>query len=175
MQRMRLTTILAAFIGLAGVVACGGAATPPDHPSLPVSSAPSPSAAQCVDGYIRDVFNRGDIAATDRYFDERAVDHAPWPGHPATRAGFKAGLTELRRAFPDLEVTVQRKLIDGDLVAVHMTIRGTHRGAFMGAPPTGKRIEIEAIDIVRIAGGKVAEHWGVLDEAKMGQQLGLTP
>ena len=169
MQCMKLMTILAACIGLVGVVACGSnAAARADSPSLTSSSA-----AQCVDGYVRDVFNRGDVAAADRYFDPRVVDHAPWPGQPATLAGFKAGLTDLRRAFPDLEVTVQRKVTDGDLVAVHMTIRGTHRGVFMGAPPTGKRIEIEAMDFVRISGGKVVEHWGVLDEAKMGQQLGL--
>lgn len=168
-QGMNLMTQMATAIALLTALGCGGATARPETPSLTSSS------SSCVDGYVRDVFNRGDLAAADRYFDSRMVDHAPWPGQPPTLAGFKAGLAELRRAFPDLEVTMHRTVTEGDLVAVHMTLRGTHRGAFMGAPPTGKRIEVEAMDIVRVAGGKVTEHWGVLDEAKMSRDLGGGP
>ena len=52
---------------------------------------------------------------------------------------------------------------------------GTHQGEFMGLPPTGKRIEVDAIDIVRIRNGQLAEHWGVFDAMLMMQQLGAIP
>jgi predicted ester cyclase len=66
-------------------------------------------------------------------------------------------------------------LAEGDMVCARVTFSGTHQGEFMGLPPTGKRIEVDAIDIVRIRDGQVAEHWGVFDAMLMMQQLGAIP
>jgi steroid delta-isomerase-like uncharacterized protein len=130
---------------------------------------------QLVNSFVEDVFNGGDIAAADRYLDAAFVDHAPWPGQPGTRDGFKAGLVDFRAAFPDFKVDVERVIAEGDTVVGHYTMSGTHLGAFMGAPPTGKTFRVEAIDIVRLRGGQMVEHWGVFDGAALAQQLGLAP
>lgn len=124
--------------------------------------------------FIDVVFNRGETEAIDRYFDSSLVDHAPWPSQPPTVAGFKAGLSALRSSFPDLRVEVMRTVAEGDLVVGHLRMSGTHLGEFMGAGPSGKTFDIEAIDIVRMRDGRIAEHWGVIDEAGMARQLGLS-
>ena len=67
----------------------------------------------------------------------------------------------LRPAFPDLSVEIHDQVAEGDRVTTRKTIRGTHRGELFGIPPTGKRVEIDVIDIVRLANGRYAEHWGV--------------
>jgi steroid delta-isomerase-like uncharacterized protein len=87
-------------------------------------------------------------------------DHAPWPGHSHDRAGFRDGLSEMRGAFPDLRIAVRQTIADGDRLAVHFSISGTHLGPFMGTPASGKTFEVEAIDIVRLRDGCIAEHWG---------------
>ncbi len=118
-------------------------------------------------------FNDGAIADMDRLFTIDVVDHAPWPGQTADVAGFKAGLAEMRASFPDFHMSVERTVIQGDLVAVHFTISGTQLGEFMGTPASSKTFEIEAMDILRMTDGRIAEHWGVIDEAGMAAQLGL--
>ena len=101
------------------------------------------------------------------------VDHAPWPGHTPDLAGFEAGLAEMRLSFPDLSAEVLRIVAQGDLLAVHFKMSGTQLGPFMGAPATGKTFAIEAMDIVRLQDGRIAEHWGVMDAAAMAARLGL--
>ena len=81
----------------------------------------------------------------------------------------------LRSAFPDFKATIDDMLADGDRVATRMTWTGTHQGEFMGIPPTGKRISIQVIDFVRFADGRFAEHWGLMDNMGMMQQLGAIP
>jgi predicted ester cyclase len=66
-------------------------------------------------------------------------------------------------------------IAEGDKVATRKTFHGTHRGEFMGISPTGQRVSIELIDIVRIADGKVVEHWSMGDNLGMMQQLGVVP
>lgn len=117
--------------------------------------------------------NAGDVAAVDGLFTADMVDHAPWPGQTADVAGFKAGLAEMRQSFPDLHVTVERTVSQGDLLVVHFRMSGTQLGEFMGAPASSKTFNVEAVDIVRLTNGRIAEHWGVMDAAGMAAQLGL--
>ena len=129
---------------------------------------------QVLEDFVQAVFNRGDVEAADRYFDTAFVDHAPWPDQPPTVAGFKAGLAQMRRSFPDLRVAVERIVAEGDLVVGHYKMSGTHLGDFMGAAAGGRTFAIEAIDIVRMRDGRIAEHWGLIDEAGLARQLGLS-
>ena len=66
-------------------------------------------------------------------------------------------------------------IAEGDEVWVHSRLVGTHRGEFMGIPPTEQKVDIEGIDRVRVSDGKAIEHWGVTDTAKMLQQMGIAP
>ncbi|MBI2717157.1 MAG: ester cyclase [Rhizobiales bacterium] len=121
------------------------------------------------------VFNRGEIDAADRFFAAGFVDHAPWPGFSPDVAGFKAGLADIRKSFPDLRMTIQRTVAEGDLFAIQSTLSGSQLGEFMGQKASGKTFSVEAIDIVRMADGRIAEHWGLIDTATMAGQLGLQP
>ena len=112
-----------------------------------------------------------DLAAA--LFTQDFVDHAPWPGHSADVAGFLAGLAEMKAAFPDLAVEVQRTALQGDLLAWHFTLSGSHLGPFMGVQPTGRSFRVEAMDMLRMEDGRIAEHWGVIDGAAMMEQLAL--
>jgi steroid delta-isomerase-like uncharacterized protein len=129
--------------------------------------------AQRFNELVAVVFNRGDIGAAEQFFHTSLIEHAPWPGHSADVAGFKAGLAELRKSFPDLHMTVERTIAQGDLVVAHMTMSGSQLGEFMGSPASGKTVSIEVIDIVRMTDGRIAEHWGIMDAAGMAGQLGL--
>ena len=78
--------------------------------------------------------------------------------------------------FPDLRFETEDVVSSGDKVVSRIRATGTHTGDFMGMPPTGKRVDVQAIDIIRFAGDGLAhEHWGVFDALAMMQQLGAIP
>jgi predicted ester cyclase len=92
------------------------------------------------------------------------------------------GLKELKQyvssvyeAFPDSHRTIDDIIVEGDKAAVRFTATGTHTGAFMGIPPTNKKITYWAIEINRFSGGKLVETWGRLDTLGLMQQLGVVP
>lgn len=119
------------------------------------------------------VFNGHDPAAAAALITADFVDHAPWPGQTPDLAGFQAGLAEMLVAFPDLKVEVERTVSEGDMLTAHFILSGTHLGPFMAVPASGKTFRAEAIDILRMREGRIAEHWGVIDAAAIMQQLGL--
>ena len=79
-------------------------------------------------------------------------------------------------AFPDINITVEDAIAEGDQVVTRYTIRGTHRGETEEfGPPTGRQMELEGITIHRIEGGKIVEEWERYDNLSVMQQLGLVP
>jgi steroid delta-isomerase-like uncharacterized protein len=78
-------------------------------------------------------------------------------------------------AFPDLNVTVEDEIAEGEMVVTRWTIRGTHQGDLEGIAPPGQQIELEGITIHRIEGGKIVEEWERYDNLGMMQQLGAVP
>jgi steroid delta-isomerase-like uncharacterized protein len=121
--------------------------------------------------FYAEVFNTGNMAAADKYIARSYIEHDPFPGQPPTLAGLKRGFTQYRAAFPDLHFTVQDVIGEGDEVVVRWTATGTQKGKFMGIAPTGRRIHMNGVDIIRIVHGKAVEHWGYEDEMGMMQQL----
>jgi len=89
--------------------------------------------------------------------------------------GMKQFVTGLRTAFPDLCFTMDREAAEGDKVAVRWYITGTHKGPFLGAPPTGNAIKDQGIDIFRIRDGRIAEIWVNENDLGLLQQIGLIP
>jgi predicted ester cyclase len=81
----------------------------------------------------------------------------------------------MKQAFPDAMVIPEAMVAEGDKVAVRFTVRGTHRGEFMGIAPTGKEVVVQGMDINRMANGKIVERWGIADSLSMLQQLGVIP
>jgi steroid delta-isomerase-like uncharacterized protein len=96
-------------------------------------------------------------------------------GIPEGPEDMKEALIAIRRGFPDIDVTVEDIIAEGDKVVVRNTWRGTHQGEFNGIPATGRQIEIGGIVIWRIENGKIAERWATVDTLSLLQQLGVIP
>jgi len=126
--------------------------------------------------FYDEVFSKGKLSVVDELADRNFVDHEPpLPGFKSGIEGVKQLINAMRTGFPDLQVAVNEVISHGDKVVARATFSGTHKGAFMNIPPTGKRVAFEGIDIVRFSGGKAAEHWGVTDNLGLLTQLGAIP
>ena len=122
-----------------------------------------------------EVWNQGNLATVD---EVRAVDfafHGPGGAEEKGRAGLKEFVTKFRAAFPDVCATVENIVAEGEYVALRTSTTGTHRGDWMGIPPTGKRVTLTLNVLSRFAGGKEAEAWEELDMLSFMQQLGVIP
>ena len=123
-----------------------------------------------------EAFNDGNLAVVDEVVAEDFVEHAPMPpGTPSGIAGLKAFITALRAAFPDQHYDVLRSVSQGDTHVLYVKNSGTMTGDFMGMPASGKHASWDEVHIARAAGGKLVEHWQVIDQLSMLQQLGFIP
>jgi steroid delta-isomerase-like uncharacterized protein len=117
-----------------------------------------------------DVAGFGDLVADD------FVEHQGGPGLPPTKEGTLEFFRILLAAFPDMRMDVEDLIASGDKTVARVKVTATHRGEFMGVPPTGQRVDVELIDIMRFDdAGLVCEHWGVADMLSLMQQLGVVP
>ncbi len=117
----------------------------------------------------------GDLAVIDEFIAGDFVDHAAPPGLAPGREGFKQLVGIWRRAVPDLWLTVDAIVAEGDLVAIAWTSGGTHQGELMGIPPTGRTGKVAGITFSRLADGRIVERWGNSDDLGLLQQLGVIP
>lgn len=122
---------------------------------------------------IFEAVSRGNLEAFDELVAGSHVYHSD--PHLNGPEGQKQMVTMFRTAFPDLQLTVDAQVAEGDMVVSRVTARGTHNGDLMGVAPTGKRVTVSSISMMRMAGGKVAEEWELIDEAGMMRQLGVIP
>jgi len=88
---------------------------------------------------------------------------------------YKQSTSESYNVIPDLHFAIDDIVVEGDKVAVRFTLTGTHKGEFMGHPPTNKKLKEWAIIIYRVVGGKFVEGWERGDTLGLMQQLGLIP
>ena len=124
---------------------------------------------------INDFWNQGDVGVIDELYAIDYLGHDPSGLHGATLEEFKQSAAGLFTAFPDFHLVLNDEVIDGDKIAKRWTVTGTHKGQFMGIPPTGNHITITGISFYRIADGKVVETWWSSDALGMLEQLGVIP
>jgi steroid delta-isomerase-like uncharacterized protein len=122
---------------------------------------------------LDEAFTNGNVAVLDELLADNFVDHSPPPNVSPDKAGVKEIVKMFRSGLPDLKVTVEDMVAEGDKVAVRITSRGTHKGELMGIPATGRTVAVNEQHFVRFANGKIVEHWGVEDNLGMMQQLGV--
>jgi steroid delta-isomerase-like uncharacterized protein len=123
-----------------------------------------------------DLINAGDIDGFGELLAEDFVEHEETPGLDPTKEGVKQFFHMYKAAFPDLRMEAQDVLVSGDKVVARARATGTHQGEFLGLPATGKRVDVQLIDIIRFGDDGLAyEHWGVFDALAMLQQLGAIP
>ena len=105
-----------------------------------------------------------------------AVFHVPGRPEPMRGpAGYLAIIGMMRGGFPDIQWTLEETIAEGDKVAARFTMRGTHQGTFLGVPPTGKKIVVQAMNFYRLTGGQFVEERGQPDLLGLLQQIGAVP
>ena len=123
------------------------------------------------------VWNNGDSDgnSVEEFYAPDVVIHSAAPGWPTGIDGVRATINMMKSGISGFELGIQFMLADGDKVATHWTIKGTHSGELMGVPATGMPIDFHGVSVVRIEDGKVAEIWGASDGLGLMQQLGAFP
>ncbi|MEV4622225.1 ester cyclase [Asanoa sp. NPDC049573] len=128
---------------------------------------------------FHEAVNSGDfdlIAKTiDEVVDPNVIFHAPVPMGVPGQEAMKRVWTVLLRAYPDVHVTTEDVIVEGDKVVYRQTVTGTHQGEAWGVPATGRHVTYSEIFIVRFADGKIVEIWGVVDVLAQLRQLGVLP
>ncbi len=120
--------------------------------------------------------NRNDGEALDVLLAPEFVDRSPDPGEDGSRLVFLSDkLGRLRSAFPDLVLSIDDELVDGDRICFRWTLRGTNTGTFAGHPPSGIAVAFGGVNIEKIADGRIVEHWSVHDSLDLFHQLGFLP
>jgi len=118
-----------------------------------------------------EILNKGNLDAFDELCAPNFVKHAIPPSPDYGIEGSKQSVLMLRKAFPDIKYTVEDMIEDGDKLVARWSAKGTHKGEFMGIPPTGKQVFFSGIEIIRVEDGKAVEEWEELDRAGLMQQL----
>lgn len=117
-------------------------------------------------------WNEGDFSLAEKYVAADVIDHFD---NSQGIESFKHVINMFRTAFPDIHLTVQDEIAEGERVVHRWTMSGTQQGEFRGIPSTGKQITWTGITIVRFADGKIVERWANVDILSMLQQLGAIP
>jgi predicted ester cyclase len=122
---------------------------------------------------IEEGFNKGNLAVVDEVFAPDSKEHQR--GNHDGVEGAKEVISTLRRWFPDFSMHAEDIVASGDKVWARFKATGTNLGSAMRKPPTGRRMSVDVIDIIRVKDGKIVEHWGVPDQLGMMLQIGLFP
>ena len=126
---------------------------------------------------FEEVWNKGNLAVLNELIANDHVNSGPGtlPGLPTGPEGAKQFVTMYRNAFPDVHLTIDEQIAEGDKVVTRWTAHGTHQGELLGIPATGKSSTVTGISVDRIVNGKIVESWGIFDQFGMMQQLGVIP
>ena len=123
-----------------------------------------------------EVFGQGKLESVDELVAPDYVSHAP--GDPELSRGpedTKEIVRAYRSAFPDINFAVEKQVAEGDMVVTCWIARGTHRGEFMGVPPSERRIEVSGMSMDRFSGGRLVENWNNWEALEMMRQIGAIP
>ncbi len=125
---------------------------------------------------FEELWNKGNLSVADELFTLNYDHHDPsTPDVGRGPESEKKRATLYRPAFPDLRLTIEDTIAEGERVVIRWSCRGTHKGDLSGIAPTGKQFTISGVSIARIAGGKMAEGWVNWDALGLMQQLGVVP
>lgn len=124
--------------------------------------------------WFEEVWNKGRATAIDEMMAEDAAVHGLGEAGVDARgpAAFKPFAARLRGAFPDIQVTIEDTIEEGDLIASRWTARMTHLGDNLGVPATGKQVSVSGMSIGRLRDGKLVEGWNNWDTLSLMEQIG---
>jgi steroid delta-isomerase-like uncharacterized protein len=126
--------------------------------------------------WFEEVWNKGNESAIDEMFAEDAVAHGLLDENGEELrgpAGFKPFFRKFRDAFPDIRVTIEDCISEGDKAVARCRVRAVHTGAGLGIAATGNPVEFTGMSIIRVHDGKIVEAWNNFDFMSLNQQLGM--
>ena len=129
--------------------------------------------AALVRRYIDEIWTKGNLNAVDEFCAPDHVSHDPLVGDVKGIDALKAEVQAYRNGFPDLRFHVTDIVVSGEKVALRWTATGTHRGTFLGQPPTGKAQTVDGVTFARVHNGKLVEQWPMWDTLKVANNLGM--
>lgn len=115
---------------------------------------------QLVRRYYEQVVTNGIVDAVAEYVSEDYTEVHDNQRHAIGVAGAQEHIRGVRRTYPDLRLTVEQQISEGEWVVTRLTMRGTHLGEWMGMRPTGRSIAVTAVNIDRVVAGRIVEHGG---------------
>jgi steroid delta-isomerase-like uncharacterized protein len=124
---------------------------------------------------VEEAFNHGNLDVVDELLSPDHFAHNAFGMGPNGPQGLKCLIAMFRSAFPDLHFSLEDEIREGDKIAARWTMRGTHKGLFLGNPPTGRPVEAQGIIFARTVNGQIVEDWTVMDQMGILQQLGIIP
>jgi steroid delta-isomerase-like uncharacterized protein len=127
---------------------------------------------QFMNSFIEEVINRQNLDAIDKMVSEDFIEHLPFPGQGPGRVGLKFAIDSMHAGFPDLNWTTHKQIAEGEKVVSRFVWEGTHKGAFMGIPPTNKKVEVWGMVIDVVRDGLFSESRIIMDTVGLLQQLG---
>jgi len=139
---------------------------------LPSRVADEELSQRLISYFLTEAWNKRDLAVVDQLFASDAVGHDPAVPAVTDRETIKQFIAAYLTAFPDLQITVDDLFAAADKVATRWTMRGTHKGEFLGIAPTEKTAVITGVTIYRLTNEKIAEYWAYWDSPGLVQQLG---
>jgi predicted ester cyclase len=135
---------------------------------------PTPAKNKAIARRINDeIINEKKFNVVDEVIAPNFVSHMAPEGAPPGPDGFKQGVQEWLRAFPDTYCTIEHEIAEGDKVVTRVNCTATMTGEFMGAKPTNKRAEWSETHTTRFEDGKAVEHWLAADFSQMMQEFGI--
>jgi len=127
--------------------------------------------------WFEEVWNKGRESAIDELLAPSGIAHGIGQGE-ATLHGpseFKLFVRNLRASLPDVHITIEDIVAEGDKVTVRVLLEGTHQGEGLGVSPTGRRVRVAGIILVRVANGQIVEGWNSWDQLGLLRQIGALP
>ena len=134
-----------------------------------------PTSPSIIQRIFENAFNEGDLKVVDELLSPNHLAHSTFGGAPNGPQGLKLLIVLFRTAFPDLLGAIVDEIREGNKAAAHFTKQGTHKGPFLGNPPTGRVIKAQGIIFIHTENGQIVEDWTVLDQIGILQQLRVIP
>jgi len=125
--------------------------------------------------FVEEVWGRGDFALEAELLAANMREHTPGPGCTPDRDGHHQLLAGIHAAYSEIRFTLDDVVVEGEMAADRWTMHAVHTGIFGGIPPTGKRVTITGMDVMRIIDGKIVDLWHLEDQLGLPQQLGVIP
>ncbi|MBW7956309.1 MAG: ester cyclase [Deltaproteobacteria bacterium] len=110
--------------------------------------------------FYEEVVNTGDVESIERFISPEYVEVQDGKRHAVGIEGAKAHILGVRQTYPDLHVTIERQIAEGEWVASLIIARGTHKGSWLGMKPTGKPVAFTGVNVDRVVNGRIVEHGG---------------